>query len=82
MTPEENDEFIEYKSKMAEIGKPFYRFNNGTFIKAASFDEAKRILIAEIETEKEKDKNWHACTCLGLGHVFGCPVDAANGIPF
>jgi|TARA_R110000850_G_scaffold204586_1_gene330810 hypothetical protein len=79
----DDDEYDEYKRKMAEIGTPFYRFNDGTFVKAESFADAKRILIATIEAEEEKEKHgWHACTCLGLSHRQGCPVQAAHGVPF
>ena len=77
-----DDELNEYNRKMAEIGKPYYRFADGTFVKADSFEEAKRILIAEIEAEQEDENSWHSCTCLGLSHRPGCPVQDAIGIPF
>jgi hypothetical protein len=77
----DDEEMAEYKRKMAEIGKPFYRFRDGTFTKADSFAEAKRIRIAEIQAEEEED-GWHACTCLGFDHRWGCPVKAAEPIAF
>jgi hypothetical protein len=75
-------ELDEYKRKMAEIGKPFYRFRDGTFAKADSFAEAKRIRIAKIEAEEEETDGWHACTCLGFDHRRGCPVKDAQGVAF
>jgi hypothetical protein len=79
----DDEEQAEYKRKMAEIGKPFYRFRDGTFTKADSFAEAKRIRIAEIQAEEEKEEDgWHACTCLGFNHRWGCPVKAAEPVAF
>ena len=51
----------------------FYRFENGIFIEAKTFDEAKQELIRQIETESEDPKGWHKCTCLGLSHRHNCP---------
>jgi hypothetical protein len=78
----DDDEWDEYKRKMAEIGKPFYRFRDGTFTKADSFAEAKRIRIAEIEAEEEETDGWSTCTCLGFDHRWGCPVKAALPVAF
>jgi hypothetical protein len=77
-----DDEFEEYQRQMAEIGKPFYRFSNGTFVEAKDFDEAKRTMIARIEAEVEDADGWHSCTCVGLSHRHRCPVQKAYGIPF
>lgn len=57
---------------MAQKG-PYYRFKNGLFVKAATFEEAKATLIKAIEAETEEPKNWHKCTCLGFSHRFDCP---------
>lgn len=51
----------------------FYRFNNGTFVEAATFEEAKQKLIQRIQDEVEQETNWHACTCVGLSHRRNCP---------
>jgi len=80
MTDYEED--AEYERKMAAIGKPYYRFADGTFVKANSFEEAKQVLIAQIEAEQEKENRWLACTCTGLSHRHGCPVQEAEGIPY
>lgn len=77
-----DEEFEECERKLAEIGTPFYRFKTSDFVKAKDFAEAKRIMIAKIEAEVEDEKEWCPCTCLGLSHRFGCPVQAASGIPF
>lgn len=53
--------------------KPFYRFDNGDFVEADSFDEAKQKLIQAIQNETERPENWHRCTCLGLSHRYDCP---------
>ena len=51
----------------------FYRFKSGAFIKAESFDEAKKIFIKQIQNEKEDIKKWYNCTCLGFSHKHNCP---------
>jgi hypothetical protein len=79
----DDEEWAECERKMAEIGKPYYRFRDGTFVKADSFADAKRIRIAKIQAEEENEENgWHACTCLGFNHKWGCPVQAAQPVPF
>tara|TARA_B100000745_G_scaffold294080_1_gene236640 strand:- start:1180 stop:1356 length:177 start_codon:yes stop_codon:yes gene_type:complete len=51
----------------------FYRFNDGSFVEAITFEEAKKKKLAEIENEQEDKDNWHKCTCLGLSHRYDCP---------
>jgi hypothetical protein len=63
----------------------YYRFKNGVFVKADTFEEAKLKLIQEIADEPEDPKQWHECTCLGFDHRFDCPVklrEDAQRIPF
>jgi len=50
----------------------FYRFSNGVFIEATSYEEAQNKLIDQIKNEKEDPKRWYKCTCVGLSHRFGC----------
>jgi hypothetical protein len=51
----------------------FYRFRNGSFIEANSYQEAQEKMIQQISEEVEDKKGWHKCTCLGFGHHFDCP---------
>lgn len=60
----------------------YYRFKNGAFVKAESFEEAKRTLVDRIESEVEDASRWHDCTCLGFQHKTGCPQALLEGIPF
>ena len=66
--------------------KEWYRFLDGSFVKAKTFEEAKAKKIAMIEAETEQDDGWHACTCLGFQHRHDCPVqkemEARGEIPF
>lgn len=56
----------------------FYRFRNGTFIEADTFEEAKRALIKRIEAEKENKAKWYKCSCLGFSHRRDCPENPIN----
>ena len=56
----------------------FYRFKCGKFIKAETFEEAKKKFIEQIEEEQEQKKRWHKCTCLGFSHRFDCPEHPTN----
>jgi len=62
----------------------YYRFENGTFIEAETFDEAKKVLIEKISSEEERTDSWHKCTCLGFSHRRDCPENPVNmgEIPF
>ena len=62
----------------------YYRFDNGGFVEAETFEEAKEKFIDKIRNEKERDSRWHKCTCLGLSHRFDCPENPVNKgeIPF
>lgn len=51
----------------------YYRFKDGSFIKAETFKEAKEIKLALIKTEPEDLKRWYKCTCLGFSHRSDCP---------
>jgi hypothetical protein len=59
----------------------FYRFSNGQFIEAETFEQAKEILLEQIRAETEDENAWHRCTCLGLGHRSNCP-EMYGIIPF
>lgn len=61
--------------------KNWYRFRDGSFVKAKTFAAAKARKIAEIEAEEERPDGWHACTCLGFQHQPGCP-EMDGVIPF
>ena len=52
----------------------YYRFNDGSFIEAENFEEAKEKKLYEICQEVEDEFNWHECTCVGISHRFDCPV--------
>ena len=51
----------------------YYRFSNGVFIEAETFEDAQNKFVENIKTETEEPKRWHKCTCLGFGHRMGCP---------
>ena len=59
----------------------FYRFTDGTFIEANSFEQAKAIFIVIIQEEKEDPDAWHNCTCLGFDHRHDCP-EKSEEVPY
>lgn len=61
--------------------KVYYRFDDGSFVKAKTFEEAKNIKISELNAEIEDPESWHECTCLGLSHNYDCHV-MKDIIPF
>lgn len=61
--------------------KSWYRFQDGTFVKALTFEIAKAKRIAQVEAETEQEDEWHACTCLGFEHSYDCP-EKGDEIPF
>lgn len=78
MQATELSEYDAYLERKAALGTPYYRFNDGVFIEASSFEEAQQKRIEEILNEKEDEKNWNACTCLGLSHRHECPAAPHN----
>lgn len=64
--------------RLMSTKKRYYRFGSGTFIKAKSFEDAKKKYIKQIENETESTSSWHNCTCLGLSHRTDCPENPAN----
>ena len=80
MAHDHEDEEEEDK-RLESLPSPFYRFDDGTFIKADSFEDAKRKKIERLEAETEDKAEWHKCTCLGLEHQWGC-VAKPRYIPF
>lgn len=57
----------------------FYRFSNGVFVEADTFQEAQDTLLDQVRSEVEDADNWHKCTCLGFDHSFSCPENPING---
>jgi len=43
------------------MGERYYQFYDGTFVKARTFEEAKRMKILRINAEVENPYNWHPC---------------------
>lgn len=62
----------------------FYRFANGIYVEADSFEQAQAELIERITEEKEDKNRWHKCSCTGLSHRLNCPEHPVNQgeIPF
>lgn len=63
----------------------YYRFRNGIFIKADTFEQAKLKLIMQIFEDvgqPEDPKRWSPCTCTGFDHRHDCPEKAKSPIPF
>jgi hypothetical protein len=56
----------------------FYRFKNGVFVEAETYEEAQLKLITEIANEEQDFSQWHRCTCLGLSHRIDCPESPNN----
>lgn len=56
----------------------FYRFANGAFMEANTFEEAQEKMIEQIKNEKENPKSWSKCTCLGFDHYSDCPQHWSN----
>lgn len=61
--------------------KPFYRFRDGSFVEASSFEEAKRKKLEEVREEVEDEESWCSCTCVGFSHAYDCPL-FTDDIPF
>lgn len=65
----------------------FYRFNDGSFVEAETFEEARAIKLKQISEETEDKDNWSKCTCLGWQHRYSCHLNPMNSknpedIPF
>lgn len=59
----------------------YYRFSDGVFIEADTFESAQVKYIKNILAEKEDKDCWHKCTCLGFNHRFDCP-EKSDEVPF
>ena len=71
---------------MKKPPKQYYRFPNGVYVKANTFDEAVEAIIKDIREIKEDQGRWHHCACTGFSHSFGCEMGKWEieeyGVPF